>query len=108
MENYFKTKIDRFFKISNAILNSLIVLIKFKILSFQMLERCILRFTIFKWLNNFADSFLIAKSRKPIRASDCYLTPNEQFFNYIMARKSYIQWDDDDDDDDCFVLDQQR
>jgi hypothetical protein len=28
--------------------------------------------------------------------SDYCLTPNEQFFSYIMARKSYIQWDDDD------------
>ena len=27
--------------------------------------------------------------------SDCYLMPNEQFFNYIMARTSSIQWDDD-------------
>jgi len=27
--------------------------------------------------------------------SDCYLTPIEQFFNYIMARTRYI-WRDDD------------
>jgi len=25
-----------------------------------------------------------------------FLTPNEQFFSYIMARSSYIWWDDDD------------
>ena len=24
------------------------------------------------------------------RVSDCYLTPNEQFFSYTMARTSYI------------------
>ena len=35
--------------------------------------------------------------------SDCYLTPNEQFFSCIMARASYIQWNDDVV---CFVLDQ--
>jgi len=29
---------------------------------------------------------------------------NERFFSYIMARTSYIQWNDDDDV--CFVLDQ--
>jgi hypothetical protein len=29
--------------------------------------------------------------------------PNEQFFSHIMARTSYIQWNDDDI---CFVLDQ--
>jgi hypothetical protein len=33
--------------------------------------------------------------------SDCCLTPNEQFFSYIMARTSYIQWHDV-----HFVLDQ--
>jgi hypothetical protein len=33
------------------------------------------------------------------------LMPNEQFFSYIMARTSYIQWNYDDDV--CFVLDQQ-
>jgi len=27
--------------------------------------------------------------------------PNEQIFSYIMARTSYIRWDDDDV---CFVL----
>jgi hypothetical protein len=37
--------------------------------------------------------------------SDFCLTPNEQFFSYIMARTSYIQWNDDDDDVQ-FVLDQ--
>jgi len=26
--------------------------------------------------------------------SDCSLTPNEQFFSYIMARTSYISCDD--------------
>jgi hypothetical protein len=38
-------------------------------------------------------------------ASDYCLTPNEQFFGYIMgmARTSYIQWNDDDV---RFVLDQ--
>ena len=35
-------------------------------------------------------------------ASDCCLMPNEQFFSYIMARTSYIWWDDDV----RFVLDQ--
>jgi hypothetical protein len=25
-----------------------------------------------------------------------FLMPNEQFFSYIMARTSYIQWNDDD------------
>jgi hypothetical protein len=25
-----------------------------------------------------------------------YLTPNEQFFSYIVVRTIYIQWDDDD------------
>ena len=35
--------------------------------------------------------------------SDFCLTPNEQFFNYIMASTSYIQWNDDDV---RFVLDQ--
>jgi hypothetical protein len=35
--------------------------------------------------------------------SDYCLTPNEQFFSYIMARTSYIQWNDDDA---RFVLDQ--
>jgi len=34
--------------------------------------------------------------------SDCCLTPNEQFFSYIMARTSYFQWNDDV----RFVLDQ--
>ena len=28
--------------------------------------------------------------------SDYCLTPNEQFFSYIMARTSYIQWNDGD------------
>jgi predicted alpha/beta hydrolase len=28
--------------------------------------------------------------------SDCCLTPNEQFFSYIIVRTSYIRWDDDD------------
>ena len=27
---------------------------------------------------------------------DCCLMPNEQFLSYIMARTSYIRWDDDD------------
>jgi len=35
--------------------------------------------------------------------SDCYLTPNEQFFSYIMVKTSYIRWDDDEV---CFILDQ--
>ena len=35
-------------------------------------------------------------------ASDCCLTLNEQFFSYIMARTSYIDWNDDNG---CFVLD---
>jgi hypothetical protein len=39
-----------------------------------------------------------------IRVSDCYLMPTQQFFNYIMAKTSYIRWDDDDI---FFVLDQQ-
>jgi hypothetical protein len=30
------------------------------------------------------------------RVSDCCLMPNEQFYSYIMARTSYIQWNDDD------------
>ena len=29
--------------------------------------------------------------------SDCCLTPNEQFFSYIMARISCIPWKDDKD-----------
>ena len=33
--------------------------------------------------------------------SDCCLTPNEQYFNYIIARTNYNQWDDDGI---CFVL----
>jgi len=33
--------------------------------------------------------------------SDCCLTPHEQFFSSIMARTSYIRWDDV-----HFVLDQ--
>jgi len=41
---------------------------------------------------------------QPYIASDYCLTPNEQFFSYIMARISYIQWNDDDVH---FVLDQQ-
>jgi hypothetical protein len=28
--------------------------------------------------------------------SDCCLTPNEHFVSYIMARTSYIRWDEDD------------
>jgi hypothetical protein len=36
-------------------------------------------------------------------ASDCYLTPNEQFFSWIMARTSY-NWGDDEYVH--FVLDQ--
>jgi hypothetical protein len=28
--------------------------------------------------------------------SDCGLAPNEQYISYIMARTSYIWWDDDD------------
>ena len=28
--------------------------------------------------------------------SDCWLTPNEQIFSYIMARTSYFGWDYDD------------
>ena len=35
--------------------------------------------------------------------SGCCLTPSEQLFSHIMARTSYIWWDDDDV---CFVLDQ--
>ena len=35
--------------------------------------------------------------------SDCCLAPNEQFYSYIMARTSYIQWNDGDVG---FVLDQ--
>ena len=35
--------------------------------------------------------------------NDCCLTPNEQFFSYIMLRTKYIRWDDDDVP---FVLDQ--
>jgi hypothetical protein len=35
--------------------------------------------------------------------SDCCLTPNKKFFNYVMVRTSYIWLDDDDV---CFVLDQ--
>ena len=27
---------------------------------------------------------------------DCCLKPNEKIFSYIMARTSYIRWDDDD------------
>ena len=34
---------------------------------------------------------------------DCCLTPNEQLISYIMARTSYLRWDDHDV---CFVLDQ--
>ena len=26
----------------------------------------------------------------------CVFVKNDQFFSYIMARKSYIEWDDDD------------
>ena len=35
--------------------------------------------------------------------SVCCLTPNEQFFNYIIERTSYIRWGDNAV---CFVLDQ--
>jgi len=35
--------------------------------------------------------------------SDCYLTPNDKFFSYIMARMSYIR---SDDKDVRFLLDQ--
>jgi len=35
--------------------------------------------------------------------SDCGLMPSEKFFSYIMARTSYIQWEDNDA---CFVLNQ--
>jgi hypothetical protein len=35
--------------------------------------------------------------------TDCCLTPNQQFFSHIIARTSYIRWDDDGE---CFVLDQ--
>ena len=38
-----------------------------------------------------------ARSQKTKIISDCCLTPNSQFFNYIMARASYIRSDDDDD-----------
>ena len=42
---------------------------------------------------------------------ECCLTPNEQFFSYIMTWISFIQWNDDDDGDDddddaSFRLDQ--
>jgi len=30
-----------------------------------------------------------------MRVRNYCLTPNEQFFSYIMARTSYIRWDDD-------------
>jgi hypothetical protein len=40
---------------------------------------------------------------KSERVSDCRLTPNEQCFSYIMARESYIQWNNNDAH---FVLDQ--
>jgi hypothetical protein len=36
--------------------------------------------------------------------SDCCLTPNELFFSYIMARTSYIRWDDNDI---SFIIDRQ-
>ena len=36
--------------------------------------------------------------------SGCCIMPNEQCFNYIMARTGYIQWNGDDV---YFVLDQQ-
>ena len=36
-------------------------------------------------------------------ASGCSLMPNEQYFSYIMARTSYIWWDDNTL---CFVLEQ--
>ena len=39
-----------------------------------------------------------------------WLSQNEQFFSYIMAKIIYIRWDDDDDVDNynvCIVLDQQ-
>ena len=36
------------------------------------------------------------------KVSDCCLTPNKQFFSYIMAKTSYIRWDDNDVN---FVLD---
>jgi hypothetical protein len=39
----------------------------------------------------------------PEWVSDYCFTPNETFFSYIMARTSYIRWDDDNI---CFVLDQ--
>ena len=38
------------------------------------------------------------------RVSDCCLTPNNRYFSYIMARISYIPWDDNDDVH--FLLDQ--
>ena len=37
------------------------------------------------------------------RLSDCYFTPNDKSFSYIMTKTSYIQWVDHDV---CFVLDQ--
>jgi len=30
------------------------------------------------------------------RVSDCCLTPNEQYFSYIMARKTHFRWDHND------------
>jgi hypothetical protein len=33
-------------------------------------------------------------SRLVLRVSDYGLTPSQQFFRYIMARTSYIQWED--------------
>jgi hypothetical protein len=39
-------------------------------------------------------------------ASDCCFTPNEEFFSHIIARTSYIRWDDDNDVHFVLAIDQ--
>jgi len=39
-------------------------------------------------------SFIDTNICRMLRVSDCCLTPNDQFFSYIMWRTSYIQWND--------------
>ena len=50
-----------------------------------------------QWLTRGTPVF-VHQEREWLWVSDCCLMPNEQFFRYVMARTSYIQWDDDDND----------
>jgi len=49
----------------------------------------------------FKDKVCCLKYSTTTPVSNCCLIPNKQFLSYIMARTSYIWWDDDDV---CFVL----